>query len=94
MKMSIVVAATLTASLVIGCSPQTQSDAEATLEAAAADTKANAEVVGEAVQDGASKAAGEVSKGAASLEAKLDDGDRNDAGALDGASPEEQEQMR
>lgn len=70
---------------VAACSQETQSNAAETVERAAADTEANAEVVGEAIQDGAANAAGGISEGAAALEGELDDGDRNDAGKLDGA---------
>lgn len=66
------------------CSERTQDGVERTAKSVAADTEANAEVMGEALQDGASKAAGKVSKGAAIIEEDLNDGDRNDAGTLNG----------
>lgn len=71
-----------------GCSQETQDNAKVTAERAAADTEANAEVVGEAIQDGAATAAGEISEGAAALEEQLDDGDRGDAGTVEGTDSE------
>ena len=49
------------------CSEQTQEDAEAFAEGAAADTAANAEVVGEKLEEATVVAADKVSEGAADL---------------------------
>ena len=70
------------------CSEQTQDNAETMAERAAADTEANAEVIGNEIREGAIVAADGVSKGAAELSDELaerdaadpDDGD----GQLDG----------
>ncbi|GAB5349077.1 hypothetical protein [Alteriqipengyuania sp. 357] len=51
----------------MGCSEQTQQDAETFAEGAAADTAANAEVVQEKVEDAAIVAADKVSEGAANV---------------------------
>jgi hypothetical protein len=62
------------------CSERTEDKAQETLDRAAADTEANAEVVGEAIQEGAIDAAGAVSEGAANLQADLEAGDDSEPG--------------
>tara|TARA_B100000678_G_scaffold289652_1_gene300691 strand:- start:2136 stop:2414 length:279 start_codon:yes stop_codon:yes gene_type:complete len=69
------------------CSEQTQEDGEAFIEGAAADTAANAEVVGEKLEDATVVAADKVSEGAADLRddvaEKRENAPEND-GELDG----------
>ena len=70
--------ATLTG--VAACSEQTQADASKTAELAGDDIEANAAVVGEVIEDGTRKAAGAVSEGAANLERKIEEGDKETPG--------------
>ena len=74
--------------LASACSEETQSNAQDTLERAAADTEANAEVVENAVREGTMDAAEGISQSADNLQAELAedeaiDPDQGD-GALDG----------
>ncbi len=78
-----------TAVLVLAaCSEQTQENAGETFDRAVADTEENAEVVENAVRDGAIVAADGVSKGADQLSDALNEDERIDPdqgdGALDG----------
>lgn len=69
------------------CSENTQDAAQETAARAAADTKANAEVVGDDLRKGAIVAADKVSEGAADLRNDMVEDDRNappNDGELDG----------
>ena len=67
--------------LVLGaCSDETERNAEEMAERAAADTEANAQVVGEVIEEGAADAAGAVSEGAANLQDNIEAGDENEPG--------------
>ena len=84
----IVLAAPL-ALVLAACSAETTENAEETLERAAADTEANAEVVGNEIREGAIVAADNVAEGAENLSEELserDAADQNEGdGELDGA---------
>ncbi|WP_340587460.1 hypothetical protein [Erythrobacter alti] len=73
----------LPAMFVSGCSEETQERAQATAEGAAADTAANAEVIGEELREGAIVAADEVSEGAAELRDELAENEANDTDPSD-----------
>ena len=62
------------------CSQETERDAAETAERAAADTEANAQVVGEVLEEGAKDAAGAVSEGAARLQQDIEEGDTQEPG--------------
>lgn len=70
------------------CSEETQQNAAETVDRAAADTAANAEVVEDAVREGTIVAADKVSEGAENLRDELVEDERTDPdqgdGALDG----------
>lgn len=74
--------------LAAACSQETQENAQTTLERAAADTKANAEVVENAVREGSMEAAEGISEGADNLAENLAEDEATDPdqgdGALDG----------
>ena len=74
--------------LAAACSEETQSNAQDTLERAAADTEANAEVVENAVREGTMDAAEGIKQGADNLQAELAEDEATDPdqgdGALDG----------
>ena len=80
--MSMKYAAAGLASLLVltACSQETQDNAEEMAERAAADTEANAQVVGEVLEEGAADAAGAVSAGAADLQDNIEAGDENEPG--------------
>ena len=63
-----------------GCSEETQERAGAAAEGAAADTAANAEVVGEVLEGGAIDAAEGISQGAGNLASDLRAGDKKEPG--------------
>ena len=65
---------------VSACSEETQADAARTADLAADDAEANAEVVGEIIEEGAKDAAGAVSEGAGNLEQRLEAGDTEEPG--------------
>ena len=83
----IVLAAPL-ALVLAACSAETTENAEETLERAAADTEANAEVVGNEIREGAIVAADNVAEGAENLSEELSERDAANAddgdGELDG----------
>ena len=62
------------------CSDQTEADTKRAADLAADDIEANAEVVGEIIEDGAKDAAGAVSRGAADLEQRIEEGDTEEPG--------------
>ncbi|MDC0886172.1 hypothetical protein OAS19_00060 [Altererythrobacter sp.] len=66
--------------LLAACSQNTQDKAQEAAERAAADTSANAQVVGEAIEEGAIDTADAVSKGAANLADDLRKGDTEEPG--------------
>ena len=66
------------------CSQETQDNAEVAAERAAADTEANAEVVGNELREGAIVAAVEISEGAANLKENLEEADAADPDSGDG----------
>ncbi|GGD59136.1 hypothetical protein GRI62_00940 [Erythrobacter arachoides] len=62
------------------CSGETQESAELAAEGAARDAAANAEVAGEALQDGAVVAADKISEGAANLSNEIRESDNEEPG--------------
>ena len=62
------------------CSDQTQEDAARTADLAGDDIEANANAVGEMIEDGTKEAAGAVSEGAANLERNIEEGDTETPG--------------
>ncbi len=80
----LLVALAAPAVMMAGCSEETQSNAETTAERAAADTAANAEVVGNELREGAIVAADEVSEGASELRDELAENDTTDPNEGDG----------
>ena len=62
------------------CSEQTQQDAARTADLAEDDAQANLEVAGEVIEEGAKDAAGAVSRGAADLQDRLEEGDTEEPG--------------
>ena len=79
MTRTIAAAAVLALSLA-ACSEQTQQDAARTADLAEDDAQANLEVAGEAIEEGAIEAAGEISEGAANLQDRLERGDTEEPG--------------
>ena len=67
-----------------GCSENTQDNAEVLAERAAADTAANAEVIGNELREGAIVAADGISEGAANLSDELAEDDAQDTDPGDG----------
>lgn len=62
------------------CSQETGQNASELAERAANDAQANAEVVGEVIEDGAIEAAGDISDGAANIQNQLEAGDTREPG--------------
>ncbi|RJY10280.1 hypothetical protein D6201_07965 [Aurantiacibacter aquimixticola] len=62
------------------CSQETEERAEAAAEGAVRDTAANAEVIGEEIEEGAIDATREISEGAGELSERLEAGDNEEPG--------------
>ena len=62
------------------CSEQTQENASEAAELAADDIEANAQVVGEVIEEGAKNAAGAVAEGASDIEEHIETNDRETPG--------------
>ena len=75
MNRAVLAAAVLLPALA-ACSQQTQDNASEAAELAADDIEANAQVVGEVIEEGAKNAAGAVADGAADLEQHIEEGDK------------------
>ncbi|MBX7539696.1 hypothetical protein [Qipengyuania sphaerica] len=80
MKRTITTAIALATLPLAACSEQTQDDAARTADLAGDDIEANAQVVGEVLEDGTKKAAGAVAEGAADLQQHIEENDNETPG--------------